>query len=191
MNRFENWFCASSLWRRITQHHLLPWLLNGTDLGDVVLELGSGRGAATAELQKRARCVSCLEFDFSSAAALRSKITANGSPGLVVQGDASALPFANETFNGAIAILMLHHLTSAKLQDRAFAEIHRVLKPGGIFLAFEIQDGWLQRAAHVHSTFVPISRVSAAERLYLAGFSNVIIGTRGATFRLRAARAIT
>jgi ubiquinone/menaquinone biosynthesis C-methylase UbiE len=191
MNRFENWFCASSLWRSITQQHLLPWLLNGTDLGQDVLELGSGRGAATAELQKRARCVTGLEFDFRSIAALRSKITERGSPGLVVQGDACALPFANETFNGAIAILMLHHLTSAKLQDRAFAEVHRVLKQGGIFLAFEIQDGWLQRAAHIHSTFVPISRVSAAERLKHVGFSSVNIDTRGAAFRLRAARAIT
>ena len=41
MNRFENWFCASSLWRFFTERKLLPWILSGYPLGDHVL-VGTG-----------------------------------------------------------------------------------------------------------------------------------------------------
>jgi len=61
----------------------------------------------------------------------------------VIQGDAATLPFARWDFFLGDWILMLHHLRSNALQDRAFAETWRVLRPGGVFLAFEIQDGWL------------------------------------------------
>jgi hypothetical protein len=44
MNRFENWFCASTLWRNITKRQVLPWLLAGSDLGDHILEIGAGSG---------------------------------------------------------------------------------------------------------------------------------------------------
>jgi len=42
MNRLENWFCASPFWRRITREKLLPWTLEGINLGDRVLEIGAG-----------------------------------------------------------------------------------------------------------------------------------------------------
>jgi ubiquinone/menaquinone biosynthesis C-methylase UbiE len=188
MNRLENWFCASSVWRRLTERHVLPWILDGTNLGEHVLELGSGPGAATVELQRRVRRVTSLEFDHKSAAVLQSRIATMNGAGRVVRADASILPFAAQTFSSAIAILMLHHLPSMELQDRAFAEIHRVLKPGGVFVALEIQNGWPQRFVHIHSTFVPVSPVTVTARLQNSGFSDVTIDARRSAFRLRAVR---
>jgi ubiquinone/menaquinone biosynthesis C-methylase UbiE len=107
----------------------------------------------------------------------------------VVQGDASALPFSEKTFSAAIAVLVLHHLKSPELQELAFAEIFRVLRPGGVFLAVEIQDGWLNRTGHIRSTFVPVAPANAPERLATAGFSSVSITFRGSAYRLRALRA--
>jgi ubiquinone/menaquinone biosynthesis C-methylase UbiE len=107
----------------------------------------------------------------------------------VVQGDAAELPFPERTFSAAIAVLVLHHLRSSELQDRAFAEIFRVLRPGGVFLAFEIPDGWLQRVGHIHSTFTPVALASAFARLTAAGFSRVTVDFRRGAFRLRALRA--
>ncbi len=182
MNRFENWFCASSLWRRITQHRLLPWLLNGADLGEHVLELGAGPGAATAELSRRAGRVTSLEHDHTFAKILRSKSTACE----VVQGDAAILPFPSHTFTSVVAILVLHHLRSTNLQDRTFAEIYRVLKPRGVFTAFEISDGWISRVAHIKSTFIPVSSSEAISRLKTAGFSDVAVDLRRGGFRLSA-----
>jgi SAM-dependent methyltransferase len=106
-----------------------------------------------------------------------------------LRGDAAALPFANGSFSSAIAVLVLHHLCSSELQDRAFAEIYRVLRPGGIFFAFEIQDGWLQHAIHRDSTFVPVEPASIPARLTAAGFSRVTVDLRRGGFRLRAMRA--
>jgi len=80
----------------------------------------------------------------------------NNSRVQVVQGDAASLPFADRTFTSAIAILVLHHLRSSEQQDRAFAEVHRVLQPRGHFFAFEIPDGWFNRVIHTNSTFVPV-----------------------------------
>jgi len=129
MNNLENWFCASGLWRYVTEHKWLPWALEGTDLGEHVLEVGAGPGAATAELARRVRSVTSLEYSHDFCVRLRVKTDA----GSVVQGDASVLPFESHTFTSAIAVLVLHHLRSSDAQDRAFAEIFRVLKPGRRF----------------------------------------------------------
>src|SRR5882672_11536387 len=159
MNRFETWFCGSQFWRYVTQRQLLPWILQGSELGEHVLELGAGLGAATDELRRRAAQVTCLEYDHAFAAKLGRRV--GGTNAAAVQGDAATLPFPDNTFTSAIAILMLHHLRSNELQDRAFAEIGRVLRPGGIFLAFEIQDGWLNCVGPFRSTFVPVDTGTA------------------------------
>jgi ubiquinone/menaquinone biosynthesis C-methylase UbiE len=187
VNRFENWFCASSYWRRLTLKQVIPWLLAGTDLGEHVLEIGAGSGPATEELRKRAGRVTSIDYSHASAAGLLQRIPrANGD---VLQGDASALPFPEKTFSAAVAVLVLHHLKSQELQTRAFAEIFRVLRPGGVFLAVEIPDGWLQRIAHIRSTFVPVRPSSVPERLAAPGFSNVSVDFLRGAFRLRALRA--
>ncbi len=187
MNRFENWFCGSSIWRRMTRDRVLPWIVSGTELGEHVLEIGAGPGAATEELRRRAGRVTSLEYShvFALGIARRSQMT-NGA---VLQGDASALPFPEKTFSAAIAILVLHHLKSREAQERAFSEIFRVLRPGGVFLAVEIQDGWLQRVGHIRSTFVPLAPTSAPGRLAAAGFSSVSIDFLRGAYRLRASRA--
>jgi SAM-dependent methyltransferase len=155
-------------------------------LGDHVLELGAGPGAATQELALRASRVTSLEYDHSFASKLAARV--DGSNTAVIQADAAALPFANATFSSAMAILMLHHLHSGELQDRTFAEIARVLRPGGVFLAFEIQNSWLHRLGHIRSTFVPVDPRSAAARLKGAGFSQSAVDFWTGGFRIRAIR---
>jgi ubiquinone/menaquinone biosynthesis C-methylase UbiE len=187
VNRFENWFCGSAYWRRMTRKQVIPWLLSGAELGEHVLEIGAGPGAATEELRRRARRVTSLEYShaFAAGLALRTQAT-NGD---VLQGDASALPFPEKTFSAAIAVLVLHHLKSQEAQEHAFAEIHRVLRPAGVFLAIEIQDGWLQRIGHIRSTFVAVAPSSVPERLAVVGFSSVSIDFLRGAYRLRALRA--
>jgi SAM-dependent methyltransferase len=99
------------------------------------------------------------------------------------------LPFESQSFTAAIAVLVLHHLRSSEAQDRAFAEILRVLKPSGVFVALEIQDGWLTRVAHFRSTFVPVSTDGLNGRLRAAGFSNINVDNRSGGIRIRAESA--
>jgi ubiquinone/menaquinone biosynthesis C-methylase UbiE len=186
MNTLENWFCSSRAWRYITQQKLLPWLLADSQLGEHVLEVGAGPGAGTSELRRRAPRVTSLEYSHSFAVVLAQR-NSNASAA-IVQGDAAALPFAGSTFSAAVAVLVLHHLRSSELQDRAFVEIHRVLRPGGHLFAFEIQDGWLNRAIHTSSTFVPVRPEALNGRLTRAGFAEISVALRGGAFRFRASR---
>ena len=186
MNSFEKWYCGSALWRYLTRRELLPWMLQGSVLGEHVLELGAGAGPATTELARRAARVTSLEYDHSSALKLHAR--ASHSSVSVIQADAAALPFSDGTFSSAIAILMLHHLKSPELQDRAFSEIHRVLRPGGVLLAFDIPNGWIHRIAHIKSTFVPLDPANAARRLRAAGLTQISMDSRSGAFRIRAMR---
>jgi ubiquinone/menaquinone biosynthesis C-methylase UbiE len=185
MNALEKWCCSTSLWRRITRERVLPWIVGPADLGDRLLEIGAGTGAATAALRERVPQVISLEYDHAFAARLARK---DGAGAGIVQGDAAALPFADCTFSSAAAILVLHHLRSAQLQDRAFAETHRVLQPGGRFFAFEIPDGWFHRVIHTNSIFVPLDPDRLATRLALAGFTSVALDYRAGAFRIGASR---
>lgn len=187
MNRFESWFCASSLWRNITERRILPWLLSGYKLGDHVLELGAGPGATTEELRRRATHVTSLEYDHKFSARLGACFR-NTNVG-VLRGDAAALPFPDETFSSVIAVLVLHHLKSQEQQEKAFGEIYRVLQPGGAFLAMEIGDGWVQRFGHIKSTFVPVVPAAAFARLTALGFSKIVIDMQRSAFRICALRA--
>jgi ubiquinone/menaquinone biosynthesis C-methylase UbiE len=128
--------------------------------------------------------VTSLEYDHGFAVRLGARVS--GTSANVIQGDAATLPFPDNTFTSAIAILMLHHLRSNELQDRALAEIGRVLRPGGVFLGFEIQDGWLQRVGHIRSTFVPVDPATAPARLRAAGFSRATVDLWRSGFRIRA-----
>ena len=186
MNAAEHLVCSSALWRWFTERQLLPWVLSSHVLGDHLLEIGAGSGAATAFLRQRVVRVTSLEYEHRSLLELDSQRA--GGSGRAVQGDASRLPFAEQTFSSALAVLVLHHLISPERQDQMFAEVFRVLRSRGIFFVFEITDGWLNRAIHFRSTFTPVSPSSAPARLAAAGFSQMAIELRNGGFRLSAVR---
>ena len=60
MNRYETWLCGTRLWQWVTRRQVLPWVLQGSELGEHVLELGAGPGAATQELARLAGRVTSL-----------------------------------------------------------------------------------------------------------------------------------
>jgi ubiquinone/menaquinone biosynthesis C-methylase UbiE len=135
-------------------------------------------------LRKRVPRVTSLEYNNAFAI----KLAQNYGHNSVVQCDAAALPFPDRSFSSAIAILVLHHLPSTPLQDRSFAEVHRVLRPGGCFLAFEVPNSWFNRVIHINSTFVPVESSTLSARLTAAGFADVVLDRRPGGFRLRASR---
>jgi len=186
MNAAEHFICSSSIWRYFTRRQLLPWILSGVHLGDHLLEIGAGYGAATAQLKTRVSRVTSLEYDHN--ATLKLKLQNGAVLGGAVRGDAARLPFASQTFSSALAILVLHHLKSAELQDQMFEEAFRVLRPGGVFVAFEITDGWFHRVGHIRSTFTPVPPGSLNSRLSAAGFSSIALDSRQGAFRVTAIR---
>ncbi|HZQ07582.1 MAG TPA: class I SAM-dependent methyltransferase, partial [Anaerolineae bacterium] len=118
MNRFHRWYCRSALWKKGLQESILPWALEGVDLGQDVLEVGPGPGLTTDILRQRLARVTAIEIDPQLAAALKQRM--NGTNVTVIEGDAAAMPFEDQKFSGAVSFTMLHHVPSPALQDQLF-----------------------------------------------------------------------
>src|ERR671931_545178 len=83
--------------------------------GARVLDLGSGHGSHGAAFEERGARVVSVD------------LRPLGGP-RPVRADALRLPFRDGSFDGVVSANMLEHVRSTK---RAFAEIARVLRPGG------------------------------------------------------------
>lgn len=186
MNRFHQWYCRSATWARAVEDRLLPWVLKGTDLGGHALEVGPGYGVTTRVLQKRVPDLTALEIDPSLAARLRDRTSSTVD---VVEGDGTEMPFGDAEFSGAVCFTMLHHVRSAALQDRLFAEVHRVLTPGGVFAGSDSRAGALFRMAHLFDTMVVVEPDTLGARLEAAGFTDVEVGTTKSAVRFAARKA--
>ena len=165
---------------------VLPWILSGSQPGDHILEIGAGYGAATRFLSERVARVTSLEHDPLTAGKLKERN--RDIAGDAICGDAAYLPFADQSFSSAITVLVLHHLKTPELQDLAFAEAFRVLRPGGVYLAFEITESWIHHIGHIGSTYTPVAPGSSFARLSKAGFSRVSVDFRPGVFRMMATR---
>jgi ubiquinone/menaquinone biosynthesis C-methylase UbiE len=187
VNRFHRWYCQSGRWRRKLDSEILPWSLRATDLREEVLELGPGPGLTTDWLRGRCERITCLELDAGMAHAL-SQRTANTNVTVRV-GDATAMPFQDETFSIVLSFTMLHHISSSGLQDRLFREAYRVLKPGGAFVGTDSTRSLRMRLVHVADTMTIIDPEQLPARLESAGFKYVEIETKGTRFRFVALRS--
>jgi SAM-dependent methyltransferase len=185
MNWFHRQVCRSGRWRRRVKG-LLPWALQGVELGDDVLEIGPGPGVTTDLLRGRAPRLTALEVDAAAAASLEKRL--DGSGVRVVHGDGAAMPFADGAFSGVVAFTMLHHVPSAALQDRLMAEARRVLGSGGVFVGFDGTDSFLFRLIHLGDTYTPVDSGTFGRRLEAAGFAEVVVERGWARFRFGAAR---
>ena len=67
MNWFHRQVCRSGRWRRRVEGELLPWALEGVDLGDDVLEVGPGPGVTTDLLRGRTPRLTALEGEAAAA----------------------------------------------------------------------------------------------------------------------------
>lgn len=174
MNRYHQRLCRSADWAAYVADTVVPRVLDGVPLGDRVLELGPGYGASTRPLAERTKSLTALESDPKLASRLRAQL---GQSVTVVDGDATDMAFGPATFTAAVCFTMLHHLPSSAAQDRLFAEVARVLVPGGVFAGTDSQPSWRFRLIHLADTCNPVDPGTLAGRLTAAGFGQVKIDT--------------
>jgi len=184
MNLYHRRFCSSPGWRETLQTTVIPWVLRDYELGDHVLEVGPGPGLATDVLKEKFAKVTCLEIDKRMAESLAERM--KGTNVEVRQGDGTAMPFAAESFSGAISMTMLHHVPSAELQDRLLAEVFRVLRPGGTFAGSDSMVSLRFRLVHLFDTMVVVPPQTFEGRLKRAGFVDVAVREGKGAFRFRA-----
>lgn len=187
MNRIHRWYCKSPFWRKALDTGLVPWALKGADLGDDVLEVGPGPGLTTDLLRQRFSRITSIEIDPKLAASLAGRL--KNTAVRVVEGDATDMPFEDQSFTGAVSFTMLHHVPSHQLQDRLLKEVHRVLKPGGVFVGTDSTWSRLFQLFHVFDTMVVVDPNTFEGRLKAAGFSDVRVDLARRAFRFRAIRA--
>jgi len=168
--------CGSDEWRQLMREQILPWVLDGTDLGDDVLEVGPGYGAATDVLSVSVPHVTCVEIDRDLASMLTERF-ANSATARIVRGDATHLDFPDARFTGAACFTMLHHVPTAEKQDELFAEVARVLKPGAHLVASDGIGDPEMEAAHIGDTYNPLDPAGLPARLEKAGFTDINLRT--------------
>jgi SAM-dependent methyltransferase len=104
--------------------------LSGLPAGARVADLGCGSGIFTDLLRRTGYTTVGLDISPKLIAVGRSKF-----PGLeLIEGDAENLPFEGESLDGVLLSGLVHHFPDP---TRLAAEVGRVLKPGGRFVAFD------------------------------------------------------
>jgi SAM-dependent methyltransferase len=174
-------YLASPEWARTLETELLPWVDAAGDMGDEVLEIGPGPGLTTDLLRKRVSRLTAVEVDVSLGEALSERFA--GTNVEVIAADATNAGLPAERYTAAACFSVLHHMPSAEHQDRLFAELQRVLRPGGIFVGQESLDLEMIRTGHAGDTFNPVEPDDLAHRLSAAGFGPTSTDVAGYHFR--------
>jgi SAM-dependent methyltransferase len=178
MNQSHLTYLAGPEWAERLRTELLPWLEAVVDLGDDVLEVGPGPGLTTDLLLRLTSRVTAIEIDHDLATDLRARLA--GTPVEVIHGDAATVALAPNRFSAATCFSMLHHVESPEAQDRLFARLCQVLRPGAALLGVDPIDGDEIRGLHVEDTYEPVDPTTLDGRLRAAGFTDVVVTTPSA-----------
>jgi len=97
---------------------------------DRALEIGAGTGYFSLNLLQAGvvREATCTDISPGMVSALAANARRLGLNVRTARADAESLPFADRSFDLVFGHAVLHHLPDLR---RAFAEFHRVLRPGG------------------------------------------------------------
>lgn len=151
----------------------------------VVLDLGSGTGHASAALHQRYPQAQVVAMDAALGMLQQARTLQGGWFGLrrkrftSVCADAYRLPFKDASVDMVVSNLMLQWCDPL---DGVFAEVRRVLKPGGVFsfASFgpdtlrELREAWAAVDDHVHvNRFIDMHDVGDA--LMRAGLTEPVL----------------
>ena len=185
MNDAHLKFCGSEEWKTALRDFVIPYALGEVPLGDDVLEVGPGPGMTTELLRVTLPRLTVIELDEKLAGALESRLA--GTNVEVVRGDATAMPFEDARFSGAVSFTMLHHVPTAELQDDlrrsgasapAGRRVRRLRQPG--------QRG--AGAFHDDDIYNPVDPATVEARFLAAGFAGVDVARTSTDGRPRARR---
>ena len=121
-----------------------PWELGRLARGDRVLDLGSGAGTdslVAAQMVGQQGHVTGIDMTPEMLAKARTAAAAMGAANIqFVEGEAERLPFPDESFDVVVSNGVIDLIPD---KDAVFAELHRVLVPGG---RMQIADVTIQNA---------------------------------------------
>jgi SAM-dependent methyltransferase len=150
--------------RRAALALLRPVLVGRSNL--TLLDAGCGTGGTTIQLREFGRVMGVdLAWDALGPAAAR------GLTGDLARASIEQLPFADATFDAVTSFEVIYHLGVGD-DERALAELRRVLKPSGILLLRLPAHDWLRgthdRQVHTRHRY---SRDEVRRKLARSGFT--------------------
>jgi ubiquinone/menaquinone biosynthesis C-methylase UbiE len=101
-----------------------------------ILEVAPGPGYLAIELAKRGYRVTALDISTSFVKIARNNAASAGVSVDVRQGDASAMPFPDASFDAVVCMAAFKNFTDPL---GALNEMHRVLRPGGEASIFDLR----------------------------------------------------
>jgi ubiquinone/menaquinone biosynthesis C-methylase UbiE len=134
MSRFERAFCRSAAWR--SSSAAIARELRAQQLGREILEIGAGSGAVAERLLSAdpELAITAMDIDPRMTAATADCLMPYPNASARI-ADATAMPFADNSFDSVVSCLMLHHIVD---WERAIAEVARVLRHGGVFVGYDL-----------------------------------------------------
>ena len=99
--------------------------------GKTIVEVGCGTGDFSVRLAEAGASVTAVDFSSHAIGIARSKARHHRQAITFHVADAQALPFEDATFDVAFSCECLEHVPSPR---QMLAELHRILKPGGILV---------------------------------------------------------
>jgi ubiquinone/menaquinone biosynthesis C-methylase UbiE len=123
-------------WQQIPFEAVIPF----DDLRNKdVLEIGVGQGTHAQLLAPRCRSFTGIDLTNAAAEITAKRLKLFKISGTVLQMDAERLQFPDQSFDYVWSWGVIHHSADT---NRALAEIHRVLRPGGKFAAMVYHRSW-------------------------------------------------
>jgi SAM-dependent methyltransferase len=124
-----------------------------------VLEIGPGPGGLAVELARRVRDIHLTGLDIDPAmverAVLRARREGFDARLAFIVGDVAALPFPGASFDLVTSSFSVHHWPDGAA---GFAEIRRVLRPGGRAIVYDLPDWW----GRFETKALPLAEAAAA-----------------------------
>ena len=160
-------------WAAFLHEEILSVITQGVDLGDDLLEIGPGPGAATEWLRHRVRRLVAVELEPEAADLLGARFA--GTNVEAVAGDATALAYPDGSFDTVGMFTMLHHVPTRGLQDAILAGALRALRPGGTLIGSDSLASDRLHRFHEGDTYNPVEPAAFLTRLQTIGFGEITL----------------
>lgn len=167
---------------------LVSWRRLGLRPTDRILDVGCGAGTLLCFLTRKVgfrEPAQGVDITPEQVELARQVITANHLEGKVVvqAGSALALPFPDASFDVVVSSHVLHNLSDENLAV-LFAEVRRVLKPGGRFIAwaFGSDRAWWSRLGKQLLHLIMRPPADVQQNTWFRDFATLARFARGAGF---------